>query len=202
MVQRSLSARTLSILVCLCLCFPMIAAEPVTRKLKLVTSKAIDLQLGDGGALHGKVVDQQGNALENVKVEVANRHGVNAVVTTTPSGRFLVKGLSVGELTVSVDRQVRRVRAWNAETAAPNVAQEILLVVGDTVRAKCGRSCSRCVSCQPVESACGPSCGSCDACNGAAVCCPQRRLLARPIFIAGIAAAIAIPIAVDKGDAS
>lgn len=212
MVQRKLFVRALSVLMSATLCFPALAAETTVANLKSVQRSAIELQMGVGGSIRGKVVDRQGKSLSNAEVKVQNKIGA-AVAKTDANGVFSVTGLNVGEYVIGVGNQTQRVRVWNAKTAPPKTAQAALLVVGGAVRAQCGDSCGGCTSCEPVPS-CGPSCGGCNSCSsggcfggggglggGGFLGGGGGGLLSSPLIIgAGVAAAIAIPLAIDDDD--
>lgn len=206
MLQRKLFARALSVLLSTALCVPVVAAESAVVKAKSNQRTALELQLGSKGSITGKLVDRQGKTLTNVDVLLTGKQG-RATTKTNAQGIFQITGLSVGEYGVHVGDQTQVVRMWNPQTAPPKTAQAGLFVIGDTLRGQCGPSCGGCNSCSAAPApTCGPSCGGCDSCGGAYGTMfggHGNGLLSKPWLLgAGVAAAIAIPIALDDDDAS
>ena len=208
MLQRKLSARALSVLLSTAMCVPLVAAESAVTKIKSNQRTALELQLGNKGSITGKLVDRQGKTLPNVDVLLTGKQG-RATVKTDAQGIFQITGLTVGEYGVRVGDQTQVVRMWNPQTAPPKTAQAGLFVIGDTLRGQCsgGAWCDGCDSCNAAPApTCGPSCGGCDSCGGAYGTVfggHGNGLLSKPWLLgAGVAAAIAIPIALDDDDAS
>lgn len=208
MLHRKWIAKSTSLLLCLLMSVPTVAAEAVVSTLGS-NRQVLDLQLRENGSILGKLVDRQGNALPNVDVQVLAKRGAAASVTTNQEGVFVAQGLSAGEMTVHIGGQSQAVRVWDAKLAPPSASPAALFVVGDAVRGQC---C-------PQDN-CAPACGGCGSCNQ---CCTSgggyglfghggghgwgsglgHGLLARPWLLgAGVAAAIAIPLALDDDDAS
>jgi len=195
--------------------FPAMAAEVAVSQLNS-QRQALDLQLGEDGSILGKLVDQQGVALAKVDVQLVTKRGLAATAKTNADGVFLAKGLSQGELAVLVGGETQMIRLWNAETAPPNAPQAAMFVVGDAVRGQCcPQDCQP--ACQPVcQPACQPVCQPGCAPNGGGGLFGHGGfgrfggglgggggLLASPWLLgAGVAAAIAIPLALDDDDAS
>lgn len=158
------------------MCFPVLAAKPNVVPSAFQSEGgariAMDVQLGADGSLTGKLVDRQGKALSHADVQIAGKH-VRTIVRTDSNGVFHLTGVKVGEYAFNVGSNSQIVRIWNTDTAPPQAVQSALIVVGDTVRG------------QHHYSMFGPG-------NAAKAW----------IIGAGIAAAIAIPLALDDDDAS
>ena len=200
MLNRSWFARPLCVLLCALMSFPAVAAEGT---LKSMTKKRqpVDVTLAENGAVFGKLVDRQGNGLAGVTVNVASKNAAYNTQTNA-EGFFVAQNVRPGQLAFKVADQTQMIRVWSADTAPPSAAQGALLVAGDTVRGQC---C-------PQEQ-CAPACGGCGDCNQ---CCNSggclggglfggagggSGLLASPLVLgAGVAAAIAIPLALDDDE--
>ena len=215
MLHHKWFARTLSIVLCALMSVPVVAVEASVSALD-TNRQVLDLQLGEHGSFLGKLVDRQGQGLANVDVQILTKHAVVASVKTNDEGIFKAQGLNAGEMAVRVGGLTQMVRVWNPDMAPPAASHGALFVVGDAVRGQC---CP-----QPVcTETCAPACGGCGNCNecgtsggglfggghgggfgghfgGGGL---AHGLLTKPWLLgAGVAAAIAIPLALDDDDAS
>jgi hypothetical protein len=130
-----------------------------------------DVALQTGGAMHGQVVDAQGNPCREVAVRVVRTTETTplAVVQTDSQGRFAVQGLSGGIYRVETPAGAAMYRLWAPNTAPPSATTSALVVQGDpTVRGNLG----------------------------------GLGWFGWTLIGLGVAAAIAIPLALDDDDAS
>lgn len=136
-----------------------------------------DVVLHEGGLLIGQVVDAQGAAQALATVTLANHEGEIARVRADQEGKFSVPGLQGGVYRIASRGQESFYRVWAPNTAPPIAQQGVTLVVGqDVVRGQYGYSPG------PFTSI-------------------AQWIADHPIITAGvIAAAIAIPIALDDDD--
>ena len=136
-----------------------------------------DVALGDGGVLVGQIVDAQGAAVAMATVTLADHQQEIARVRSDEEGKFSVQSLRGGVYRISSRGQDAMYRLWAPNTAPPAAQQGVTLVVGDdVVRGQYGNS--------P-----GPF-GS-----------MAQWVADHPLITASaIAAAIAIPIALDDDD--
>ncbi|MEM7312502.1 MAG: carboxypeptidase-like regulatory domain-containing protein [Planctomycetota bacterium] len=153
-----------------------------------------DIALAKGNVLTGQVVDSQGNRLVNQPVTI-QRDGTQALQLTTDAvGQFRATGLPGGVYTVSSAGNRGVYRMWSNQTAPPVAAKGLLMVGNDAVvRGQCFNGCGPTGGCDPCMA--GQSYGT--AGQG------LLGLLANPWFVtAAVAAAVAIPLAIDDDDAS
>lgn len=101
---------------------------------EVVASPAVgsDVALTAEGTLRGQVVSAQGRGLAGVCVTVS--HGAREVVSTMTGadGRFEVRGLKGGVLSVSAGEATAVCRAWTPGVAPPAARDQILLVSGQS----------------------------------------------------------------------
>jgi hypothetical protein len=139
-------------------------------------TKIQDVALRDQGVLLGTVLDEKGNARGAVPVAISRQGNVIARTETNASGQFAVQGLSGGLHEVQTPVGSGVYRFWAPRTAPP-AASAIAMVAPNTtvVRGQMGLG------------------------NGGG----GFGWLANPWVLAGVvAAAIAIPLALDDDDAS
>jgi hypothetical protein len=135
-----------------------------------------DVSLQDHGVFSGTVLDKSGAPRASVPVAVSRQSQVVARTETDASGRFTVQGLTGGVYEVRTPVGSGVYRLWAPRTAPP-AAHSIATVTSDqaVVRAQMGLQ------------------------NGGSA----LSWLANPWVLAGVvAAAIAIPLALDDDDAS
>ncbi|MBN1910466.1 MAG: carboxypeptidase regulatory-like domain-containing protein [Pirellulales bacterium] len=133
---------------------------------------AVDVALQDNGVLGGRVINIEGNALTEAAIQLRQHNRVIAQGQTDDLGRFEFPGLRGGVYQVVVANSYATYRAWAPGTAPRGTGSEALLIVGaHTVRGQ-----------EPTRAQ------------------RLRRLLCNPLVIgAGVATAIAVPVAVDAG---
>ncbi|MEZ6101956.1 MAG: carboxypeptidase-like regulatory domain-containing protein [Pirellulaceae bacterium] len=207
MKQNRFLRLTAAWLACVSLVTPssLLGAEPVTGQ------QVMDVALQPGGLLKGQVVDAHGAQLSNTKVIVIRGGQALAAAQTDDAGRFQIPGLQGGVYQIASAGTSGVVRTWTATTAPPAARDGLMLVSNDTVvRGQCG-SCGQAAcggGCGAVSygPACGyDPCGSCGTvCGGGCGGCGGGGLvgfLTNPLVIgAGIATAIAVPIALSNND--
>lgn len=137
-----------------------------------------DIALHDNDTIHGQVVDAQGAALAKELVTIYRGEEEIAQTQTDSTGKFSVAGMKGGVYQVAAAGHQGVYRLWAPRTAPP-AAQQGLMVVsqGNVVRGQQGN-------------------------NG-----PFQHIMSwiseHPIWTAaGVAAAIAIPIALDDDDSN
>lgn len=165
-------------------------AAPVGLSTQQSSRLIHDVALQSNGVLVGQVVDGQGQGLAGSVVSVAKQNTKIAQVRTDEQGRFQVAGLTGGVHQVSMAGQTSSCRLWAPRTAPPAAQQGLMLVEqADIVRGQCG--------CGTPVSGCG--CGVYG--RGAGGGGIAGWMANHPVLVAGgIAAAIAVPLAVDDDD--
>lgn len=150
-----------------------------------------DVALQPGGRLQGQVLDQQGTVQPHARVTIGQQGEAVAVTQTNDQGHFAVHGLPAGVYQVHTEMGVGVYRLWAPQTAPPAAQDSILLVhSNNVVRGVVGGGPG------PVAPAYPPA----EPTGGGWM--SGLGFLANPWVLAAIvAAAIAIPLAVD-GDAS
>jgi len=139
-----------------------------------------DVALQDGGSLAGQVLDVAGAPVAGTAVAVLDQGRPVATTQTGADGRFTMSGVKAGVYEVATANGVTVCRLWAPRTAPPAAQAEALVVDGNTV----------------VR---GGSDGSCKPGGYGGVV----GFLSNPWVLGGIvAAAIAIPLALDDDDAS
>jgi hypothetical protein len=132
-----------------------------------------DVALQPNGVLRGQVLDGQGRPVANGAVVVAQQGQLVTRTLTDEQGRFAVAGLRGGLYQVVTAQGGGVYRVWTAE-AAPPVAKSAALIVNDETVVR----------------------GMQDGCQGGVL-----GFLGNPLVLAAIvAAAIAIPLALDDDD--
>ncbi|MEN0111485.1 MAG: carboxypeptidase-like regulatory domain-containing protein [Planctomycetota bacterium] len=155
-------------------CVGMIA-QPSLATAPVASPAVADVALADGGVFVGKVVNGQGAVMADTTVSLQQAGQQIATAKTNEEGVFAVQGLRGGLYQVVADNGVVSYRLWAPNTAPPAANQSALIVTGDAV-----------VSGQQYGQ------------QGGGV---LRWMRENPLLVgAGVAAAIAIPIAVDDDD--
>lgn len=165
---------------------PVTAATPATAQ-----SHSADVALSAGGSLTGQLVTAQGVGLSQTQVAIYRDGKEVAHATTDQTGAFRVDGLRGGVYDVVAPGYHGQYRLWSPDAAPPAANHGLLMVAGD--QAVLGQNCG-------PYGACGPAAPACGACGGpfAAV---TGWVAEHPLMTAGIiAAAIAIPLAIDDDD--
>jgi hypothetical protein len=136
-----------------------------------------DVALARGGVLAGKIVDRQGAPQKGETIRVIHQGQVVGTAQTDARGEFNVADLRGGVYQVETTQGVGVYRLWAAQTAPPAANDGVLVVHGD-------------------EAVRGAGCDPCGGGGGGLL-----GVLANPWVLAGIvAAAIAIPLALDDDD--
>jgi hypothetical protein len=132
-----------------------------------------DFALQHDGTLRGQVVDAAGHGASETEIAVLQQGRVVVSGRTDAQGHYALHGLQAGVSQVVTEQGVTVCRVWTARTAPPSAQANALLVHDDQViRGHLG--------------------------NGGLV-----RFLSNPWVLGGIvAAAIVIPLALDRDDAS
>lgn len=181
--------RSLSITTALLSCAAMLIAPVNAAGIPVTTPR--DVMLQEGGVLVGQVVDVQGAPISQANVSLLSGGKEVACGQSDQAGKFSVSGLSGGVYQVVSAEHQGVYRLWAPQTAPP-AAQRGLMVVSskDLIRAQ---GC-----------ACGvPGCtGGCGAGAGGGPFGGVGNWVANhPLITAGaVAAAIAIPLALDDDD--
>lgn len=132
-----------------------------------------DVALQPGGVLNGQVLNEQATAQANSKVAVVHKGKPVTVAETDKDGRFVLTGLQPGVYELHLAAGGGAYRVWAPRTAPPAAEQSVLLVQDNRVV-------------RGLHQGAG-----------------HFGWLANPWVLAGIvAAAIAIPLAIDDDDAS
>lgn len=153
---------------------PALAGSPVALP------AVADIALADGGLMTGKVVNAQGAPLAKTSVSLQQAGQEIAATTTNEEGVFAVQGLRGGLYQVVSDGGVVSYRLWAPNTAPPAANQSALIVTGQEI----------------LNGQYGPQPGH--GGNGGGIMGWVRE---HPLLVAGgIAAAIAIPLAVADDD--
>lgn len=140
--------------------------------------RAIDVALRPEGMLVGQVVSASGAPLSQSEVKLRMHDGREAVAKTNDQGGFAFRGVR-GVVTLHSDKTAAVVRTWAPGTAPPNATPALLMVEGDEVARG-----------QHYAGA-----------GTQAVVDRSKRLMANPLFVAGvIATAVAIPVAIANDD--
>ena len=165
-------------------------AEPTTPL------RISDVALAAGNTLTGQLVDSQGQPLAQQAVYLQRNGQVVAKVVTNEVGQFQAGQLQGGLYHVATSTTQGTYRVWADQTAPPAAATGVLLVDnGQVLRGQCADGCS-------TAGVPGHVLG-----QGGFPVAPggggMLGFLANPWVIgAAVAAAIAIPLAVDDDDAS
>ena len=144
-----------------------------------------DIKLGIGGSLTGQINTGDGTLRTGCLVTVSQGTELVAEIQTDAVGQFEVTGLQGGNYVVSSDGYSQAVRLWTTDSAPPIAATNLQLVSGG--RLTRGQCCA-------TDDGCTKS-----SCTGVG---RGRRPLMPWIIAGGIAAAIAIPLALDDNDGS
>lgn len=99
-----------------------------------------DVALDRQGSLRGQVVDVDGQQIADAKVAAVQQGKIVAQGKTDAAGRYEIAGLKSGVYQVVTDDGITVCRVWSAGTAPPAAQSDALIVNGDPViRARLGR---------------------------------------------------------------
>ena len=187
---------------------PVFGAAPIAKNQNSVSAvrpTVFDVKLS-GNKVLGQVVTTSGKPSASSAVTLVSKREAVGKVATDQLGRFQLPVQKPGVYHVAVGERSFTIRAWNPAVAPPAAKDSLLCVMQEaTVRGQCGGCGS--------YGACPPTCGAAAAC-GPAACGPcglggggfgggggLMSLLSNPVVIGlGVAAAIALPIALDDDD--
>lgn len=160
-------------------CAGMVIPQQVLAAGASPTTAAVnDLALGANGTLSGQVVNSQGQAQPGTQVSIWQQEQKIASATTDSEGNFAVAGLRGGVHQIAAGEGVQVYRLWAANTAPPAAANRAMVVSDNQIVR--GGSC---------DNSCGRPCGG------------VVGFLTNPwVLAAGVATAIAVPIALNNSD--
>lgn len=121
----SLKQQTAALMVVLCI-VPMNAfAGPVTK----ADTKPVlrNVELADGGTIHGRVLDVHGRPISSTMVIVETKDGLQEVATND-KGQFVLAGLKGGPCVVKVGDALYGARLWTQGTAPPKSLKDFSVV--------------------------------------------------------------------------
>lgn len=168
--------RTLKKFTVMLACAGLLAGQTVQAASPIVR----DVALQPGGVLSGQVLNEQAVAQGQAKVTVVCKGKPLTLTETDNAGRFVLAGLEPGIYELRLEQGGAAYRVWAPQTAPPAAEQSVLLVQDSRVVRGLGHP-------------------GADLGKGAA---GHLSWLANPWVLAGgVAAAIAIPLALDD-DAS
>ncbi|HAB12002.1 MAG TPA: hypothetical protein DCE47_09955 [Planctomycetaceae bacterium] len=98
--------------------------------------RILDIQLGSGGTLSGRVRDEQGRPLAGLTVVVSRARHVVARVKTDELGDYRVTGLVGGVYCVRAGSSVTIGRLWTTDSAPPRSRQRLNLAAGAGVEVR------------------------------------------------------------------
>jgi hypothetical protein len=154
-------------------CLGMLTAQLAQAAQPLVR----DIALQTSGVLQGQVLDTQGTPQAGMQVALTQQGKPIAMTQTGEEGRFQMAGLKAGVYEIQTPMGASVCRLWAPQTAPPAAQDGLLVVAGDDVVRGGGIA--------------GMGGG-----GGGAL-----GFLANPWVLAGlVAAAIAIPLAIDDDD--
>jgi hypothetical protein len=95
--------------------------------------RMMDIALGTGGELRGRVLDVQGRPAEAFRIVVLQDGQPVATVSSDAQGAFQTRGLHGGLFQVAAGNQVYVCRGWAASTAPPAAVDQLLVVLNGVV---------------------------------------------------------------------
>lgn len=162
---------------------------------KPTQSKIADVALGTGGLLAGTVVKADGSPVPGAHIVLRSKERTLVDTTTADDGSFRIHALRGGVYDMNANGNVSVMRLWAPQTAPPSSAKTVTLIAGEEIVR--GQSCTN-------GSCTAPGGCDCNECVGGAYGSAPWAFLMNPMVIgAVVAAAVAIPLALDDdGDAS
>ena len=135
----SLWKRAVLCLACIGMTIPQGAIVAAEKSQQVKASRMLDVKLTEGGKLTGRLVDAQGQALQNATVSVRFQNQVVAVAKTNKAGRLAVTGLMGGVHQLETANGRIAARLWTEKTAPPTAKANALIVSDkNVIRAQCG----------------------------------------------------------------
>jgi len=92
------------------------------------TTEAIDVALGPGHVLQGKLLTPEGTAISGETVEFTRRDQRVIETITGPDGSFSVSNVTAGVYLASFVKNHRLCRVWAPRTSPPSAIREVLFV--------------------------------------------------------------------------
>ncbi|QDV68365.1 hypothetical protein Poly24_20740 [Rosistilla carotiformis] len=152
-----------------------------------VSQSIKNVRLAKTGALRGAIVDQNGNPVAGAPVVVGQQGKIVAELNTAADGRYELATATPGVYQVASYAGVQTIRV-HADNAPADSVDGVVQVI-DQAGISRGQCC-----------AAGPSCPGCDQCSGNRFGL-LKRVATNPLtWAVVIAAAIAIPLALDDDD--
>jgi len=173
-------------------CLSLVATQPLCWAQQVQpaqgdTYRISDVALNQDGALRGLIVGGEGQPLASVPIKMTQGDVTVVETSTDQLGQFSVSSLAGGVYEMLVDESRVNVRVWAPKTAPPTATTGFTYVLGSVQRGQCtADSCT---------GACGGACAG-GACGGG----PLALLMNPWVIGAAVAAAIAIPLALDDDD--
>ena len=127
--------------VSIALSMAMLVGSPVLAS-ESVAVRSTDYVLGQKGVLAGNVVNQQGQPVAGLPVQVLHEGRVIATAYSNEKGEFAVESLRNGGHVVQLGASAQPVRFWSDAAAPSSAATRMAIVVDeDVVRGQCGEGC-------------------------------------------------------------
>ena len=187
---------------------PVLGASPMVKKAGQASSTTFDVKTING-QLTGQVMTAAGTPEGGVQVSLLSAKSLAGKTVTDKQGRFALPVDASGAYRVAVGKRSFDVRAWQPEAAPPSAKDGLLCVTKQVVRGQCG-GCGAVGPCGCGAPMAAPSCGvsaPCGPCGGMGGFGGGMggggigSILRNPAVIGlGVAAAIALPIALDDDD--
>ena len=162
-----------------------------------VADSMTNVQLGEGNALRGAIVDQNGKPVAGAPVMIGQQGSIVAHLDTAADGRYTLTDVQPGIYQVASYAGVVNVRVFEGDAPADAV-QGVIQTIDDEgiARGQCASG-----SCESSSCSCNDPCAR--QCRQPSRFAGLRSCLQNPLLWAAvIAAAIVIPLAIDDDDAS
>ena len=144
-----------------------------------------DVALRPDGTLWGQLVNADGSPSAGTPIQFHRDGQMVAEAATDIDGRFVTRNLAGGVYAVQTPASVQQYRVWTHQAAPPSAARNLTVASDEIVRGQGG--------------VCPP--GVCPPGGGHGFGPKGHGMLSKPwLFGLGVAAAIAIPLAVDNND--
>ena len=110
---------------------PVSVVQAVERP-AVSAAAASDVALSRDGTLRGQLLSPQGHGLGGVHVLVSSGTRELGSTVTRADGRFELRGMKGGVLTLTAGQSQSTVRVWTATAAPPAARGDVLLVAGQS----------------------------------------------------------------------
>ncbi|MHB8863510.1 MAG: carboxypeptidase-like regulatory domain-containing protein [Pirellulaceae bacterium] len=107
--------------------------EPSAPATRAKSARVVDVALGTGGELRGRVLDVQGRPAIASHIAVLQEGQPIATVASDRQGAFLLRGLHGGLFHVTSGNHLYICRGWAPGTAPPAASDQLLVVEGGVV---------------------------------------------------------------------